>query len=65
MSVDRHTGGQVVKEKRGAKMFNNMKNLFKKDKNKNENLHTEDLMKKLYEQNELLMNQFRQELERR
>lgn len=46
-------------------MFNNMKNLFKKDKNKNENLHTEDLMKKLYEQNELLINEFRKELEER
>ena len=47
-------------------MFNNVKSLFRKDKpHDNENLHTEDLMKKLYEQNELLINQFRQELERR
>ena len=46
-------------------MFNNMKNLFKKDKlHENENIHTEDLMKKLYEQNELLINEFRKELER-
>ena len=47
-------------------MFNNMKSLFKKKQShENENLHTEDLMKKLYEQNELLINQFRKELEER
>lgn len=47
-------------------MFNNMKSLFRKDKShKNKDLHTEDLMKKLYQQNELLINEFRKELERR